>query len=176
MKIRQGFISNSSSSSFVVKYRYTEKNKPTKLLTDEQVKKLKKFGFKYTTNDNPYFVGVNRDYDSRRIKDFKRHDRVNLHYDIICNQDDVIYFLLTNKIPFVALCHYEQELVVWDGQSNYFYETKNALQTIVKEKEIKIFDCGEDYQYFPAELCPPIITYKIDKWLEKEKQFMSSLV
>jgi hypothetical protein len=127
MKIRNGFVSNSSSSSFVVRYRIPEwKNdkvsKPTSLLSKQTLKKLKKFGFKYSDISNPYYVSTPAETKGLKLKNFNKYETVHLTYDVTCNQDDVILFLLENKVPFVALCHYDQELVVWDGKGEHFYE------------------------------------------------------
>jgi hypothetical protein len=181
MKTRNGFVSNSSSSSFIVKYRDME-NTCGKIhhfyLTDTELKLLKKYGFKYTTVNNPYFVGILSTAlkTSTKIKDFRFYDDINLSYDVTCNQDDVIYFLLKNKIPFVALCHYEQELVVWDGKSKFFYEMPNIIEMISRENGELTFDVGEKGQYFPAQLCPKIKKYEIDEWLKKEETWISTLV
>ena len=63
MKIRQGFVSNSSSSSFVVKYKtycwsgdVNKEYEPKLLLSNQQFERLQKFGFKLSRTKNPSFV------------------------------------------------------------------------------------------------------------------------
>ncbi len=178
MKNRHGFVSNSSSSSFVVRYRQTswvgpEEDKQTYFLSKEQLKKLKKYGFEYNRANNPYCIYNNVE---KSLKAFKRWDNVNLSYSVICNQDGVIYFLLKEKIPFVALCHYDQEIVTWDGKNENFYQTDNIIESVCKNHRKKDFDTGEDNQYYPVELCPHVKKYNVEEWLENEKRLVESLV
>jgi len=59
MKIRNGFVSNSSSSSFVVKKKemsFQKDKADTILLTDGQEKALQKFGFRKGYAHSPYQV------------------------------------------------------------------------------------------------------------------------
>lgn len=177
MKNRHGFVSNSSSSSFVVKYRQNswvgpDESKQTYFLSKEQLKKLKKYGFVYNKSINPYFS----DEKEKTLKCFGKWDNVNLSYSVICNQDDVIYFLLKEKIPFVALCHYDQEIVVWDGKNENFYQSDNIIEFVCKNHGIKDFDTGESGQYYPVELCPKIKKFNVKQWLENEKRLVESLV
>lgn len=180
MKIRNGFVSNSSSSSFVVRYKDSNFSAPKEpknfLLSKELLKKLKKFGFKYSNISNPYFVGTSLAQKHLTLKSFEKWEDIYLIYDVTCNQNDVIYFLLSNKIPFVALCHYEEEIVVWDGKSDHFYKMLNPLEKVVRENGTVQHDVGEKSQYIPSQLCPKIQKYKIDKWLADERRSVSDMV
>ena len=101
MKTREGFVSNSSSSSFVVAHKpftFTDKN-PKRLLKDSEIKKLKKHGF---------------DFDGQ-----------NYVYSVSCNQDDVIELLLKEKISFKAECHYGHYHVFYDKDKNVVIEAYN---------------------------------------------------
>lgn len=180
MKIRNGFVSNSSSSSFIVHYRKTEwtggrTSKPKPLFSKETLKKLKKFGFKYSNVSNPYYVSTPVETKGLKLQNFSRYENVHLTYDVTCNQDEVILFLLENKVPFVALCHYDQELIVWDGKGEYFYEMPNPLESVCRDNGQMTFDVGENAQYFPSQLSPKIRKYKIDEWVEKEREFWGKL-
>jgi hypothetical protein len=98
MKIRIGFISNSSSSSFIVYKKRISPKDTVKLLTRKQSNLLDKFGFK--------------------------GDDFSVSYEVICNQDEVIIFLLKNRIPFTAECHYDHETLLYQGKE-LIYEFPN---------------------------------------------------
>lgn len=176
MKIRNGFVSNSSSSSFVVYYREHADSKSTStfLLSKDKLKKLKKAGFKYSNVKNPYYVKTPIEQTGLTLKSFTKWDAIYLTYDVMCNQDDVIYFLIKNKIPFVSLCHYDEEIVVWDGKSDHFYEMPNPLETVCCDNGKVKYDVGENSQHFPVQLCPTIRKTKIDEWLKKEEQYIET--
>ena len=101
MKVRNGFVSNSSSSSFVVSMKEPHVYPMPKenVLSEEDVKKLLEYGF-FEIKD-----------DDNTTHEFR--------YEMLCNQDDVIEFLLKNSIPFEAECHY--------GHYHVFYYPKTDL-------------------------------------------------
>lgn len=45
-------------------------------------------------------------------------------YSVVCNQDDVIEFLLKNDIEFSALCHYGTETVIYRNKRLYKFRNE----------------------------------------------------
>ena len=138
MKIRNGFVSNSSSSSFIIE-RVNFGDSKKLLISKDVEKKIKKFGFEKTFACTPYQIGLDgwkydyltfqqwkdkltfgKDKSDKELRDlFKGTNNLyNWGYDIICNQDNVLEFLFKNKIPFKATIHYEQHYIVYDGKNN----------------------------------------------------------
>ena len=139
MKTRNGFVSNSSSSSFVVEKMNRLDMKAGARITPAQEKALLKFGFRKTYVYSPYLVPFTGEGWKDLEKKFKKIsekkptqkeyaqykkmrmsktavDRMNnrlrrsytLCYSVACNEDEVIRFLIKNKIPFEANTHYDQ--------------------------------------------------------------------
>lgn len=134
MKTRNGFVSNSSSSSFVVKYYKKEEGKKREsFLAPQQVKKLKKYGFKITC------VCRAEHYDGEIIDKewlkYRERSGVYLGFDVVCNQDDVVYFLLKNNIAFTASCHYGDHNLFYDG-GKHFYRIENVGRQVEVESRI----------------------------------------
>jgi len=130
MKVRTGFVSNSSASSFIVQTKSCRiiKQKGDKeedrilLATKEEIRKLKKYGFKETTLSNPF------DYHclSRQIWVPDVYSEIcALVYNVICNQDEIIYYLVKNNIPFQAACQYGNEFVSYERDSDYILFARN---------------------------------------------------
>jgi len=125
MKIRSGFVSNSSSSSFIVRVHEPKHDKKTgkficyaNVLTPTKEKKLKEFGFFKTYAHSPSQVPVRAEDQRQEEKDVikEKYENYNYGYDIICNQDDITYFLLKNRIPFVSEQHYGHRHIFYDGK------------------------------------------------------------
>lgn len=128
MKTRQGFVSNSSSSSFIV--RRLDSNTDAKMTTPEQDLALAGFGFRKTIAHNPHQVPAFHDKKAwkeeakwMRRKYYKTG--FNYGYEITCNQDEVITFLIENRISFVASCHYGHESIIYDSKENVIYIGQN---------------------------------------------------
>jgi len=169
MKIRLGFVSNSSSSSFVVltadPFPNPDKKNPF-LASEEDIKKLEEYGFEKTSLHDPFdYEPMCRKGDIKQVDlDEDEEHFYNMGYYISCNQDDVLYFLLKNNIPFKASCHYGHEYFGYKKDSDHFIKAYN-------------FGCYmsmyEDDQFFlknnePIEMCSK------EEYLEREKQWHDS--
>lgn len=131
MKIRNGFVSNSSSSSFIVHYRNRMKDIGETLLSKEEIKTLKKSGFKACTLTHPSHLD-HTDYNDQSIwcKDEKCLSYAKWSD---CNQDEETYFLIKNKIPFIA--------TVSNGLYTYLYPRNSKCLFIFanRGKEIETY-------------------------------------
>jgi hypothetical protein len=135
MKTRNGFVSNSSSSSFIVRrYDFVQKGTKSvkvKLTTTKQDNTLKKFGFRKTIVNSPEqipdFCDKKAWKDEEKLLKNKSLHRLgwNYCYEIICNQDDVIIFLIKEKIPFVASVHYGHETFLYVPENDDLYIATN---------------------------------------------------
>lgn len=145
MKIRSGFVSNSSSSSFIVEvYGPFLSKRKKRLITPEQEAKLKRYGFRLTEDYYPEVFEIYFDKSKETINALlkeesclgkkktktvekvfkKKYGYYNYGYCVMCNQDDVIEFLLKNRIPFVGSIHYHDYIMLYDG-GEYFYQIPN---------------------------------------------------
>lgn len=103
MKIRTGLVSNSSSSSFVVRLKRSLDENGIQLSADE-IEKLLAFGFKpaeFTFASTVESSGFNE-------VELESVGAYCLCYSVSCNQDEVVEFLVGENIPFEASCHYGQ--------------------------------------------------------------------
>ena len=131
MKIRNGFISNSSSSSFIVR-RYAGRDfEPKKALTTvAQEKKLEKYGFRktiaYCADQIPSFYDTAAwKKEPKRIAKLLPQLTYSYGYEVSCNEDEVLKFLIKNKISFSAACHYGHYTVIYDAKKDKVYEGVN---------------------------------------------------
>jgi hypothetical protein len=136
MKSRAGFVSNSSSSSFIV-HRTDDVfgPDPQPCLSDAQEAVLKKLGFRPTWIGYPNQIevlGFNFQVDEEGA--------FYAHHHII-NHDEIFTPLIKAKIPFRAVCHYGHWSVFWDGKSDtilYVKNVGNALRAVASvEANIK---------------------------------------
>lgn len=138
MKIRNGFVSNSSSSSFLVVKKNMWDNKV--YLTQKEEKLLIDYGFKKVEcycadqvdcdllHETKAIIVKERKREEKQFekkygKSLKKDDKernCNYGYSVDCNQDDVILFLLKNNITFEASCHYGDYTVLYKkGEKNF---------------------------------------------------------
>ena len=124
MKIRTGFVSNSSTSSFVIRRVDSFWNKKPKILiTSEQSNKLRKYGFRKTyahcpAQLTPFYDTLAWNKENKQVQNKRNY---NLGYEVIVNQDEVIEFLIKNKIPFVAECHYGHQSMIYIPENDTLY-------------------------------------------------------
>jgi hypothetical protein len=139
MKIRMGFVSNSSSSSFIVhavrvehrtqpkpnsEGRYPATEIRTELLTTDQLEVLTKLGFRRTVFSDPFLYEFLRngraELDKReglKVKDEEMmSDIFGVYYGmgVVCNPQDVVSPLVGAGIAFRMAHHYGHELVMWE--------------------------------------------------------------
>lgn len=147
MKIRIGFVSNSSSSSFVVRLAdgYAEllcdnkDDKKKNILTDKQEDLVRSYGFLPSPFSYPSQV------EAVQGKQLGGSDSDNLFYYVECNQADVIEWLVSKRIPFKGAIHYGQETVLYDGESSYVTIIPNLgiLAEMYGEKHIQEMEITE---------------------------------
>lgn len=153
MKIREGFVSNSSTASFIVKYYefFSKDKKP--LLTKAVVNKLVKFGFWKSWASYPEQVN----YTEHKEKPIEDDNFISYVFENICNELDTIEWLVKHNIPFEADCHYGQYTLTFEKDATIVKVYKNLgklalmhgiIKNPKKEKcydEIPIENIGDGY-------------------------------
>lgn len=123
MKIREGFVSNSSSSSFVVRFRNAISEEHESLMANEEdIKKLVNYGFVLSGTANPF------DINKKGFVDTNKKYAIALKYEVTCNEDFVTAFLIRNNIPFQASIHYENEFYQFRRGDNKILSAMNFGQ------------------------------------------------
>lgn len=164
MKIRSGFVSNSSSSSFICRL---------KDITEDEIKLLKKYGFQYDGNyfsSQTYHAGPSSEQISEENIQFLSAiidgiDPVNLRnapclsFSVACNQDDVMKFLTDNNIPFEGTVHYGHYNVFFKRGEKFVMQVANAgmiremYGEVLNEHENFVLE-GRNWDYNPFTFIP----------------------
>ena len=96
MKTRTSLVSNSSTSSFIVRYKDELDHKEKSFLTDEEIAYLKQIGFHLTACYNPDEISSNCFDNGWVLPETEEDECVLLSFGcfVICNQDEIILRLL----------------------------------------------------------------------------------
>jgi len=140
MKFRTGFVSNSSTASFIIRIKqdeWFEDRDAAFLVNEEDIPKLEEYGFERTNRTDPF-----RDYnDKTTIKSGNPDHYLSMEYFVTCNEEEVIEFLVKNNIPFKASCHYNHEYISYKKDSDYIFEAMNygLIANMYGEDHYKFF-------------------------------------
>lgn len=110
-----GFVPNSSSSSFIVTVWSGFFERKGRLISKATEESLVKYGFKKTHVYFPEQYDYYADQCNEKIEESFENSYYNYGYAVACNQDEVIRFLVKNKIPFRASEHYDHYVLVYEG-------------------------------------------------------------
>ena len=128
MRIRSGYVSNSSSSSFIVVIKDNFGKESG--ITMEQEEILRSFGFKYVKEYWKSALKYGAELFNGK-ESFSDKDGIAMYYYVSCNEDEVMDFLIENKIPFVESEHYGMRLVHYDGVHDYYDTFYNEGERIL---------------------------------------------
>ena len=118
MKIRNGFVSNSSSSSFIVQVEKEalHSNRDNQMIVNEEsIPILEEYGFIETCRRSPFSEVPHDKWEEKKF----------MYYSITCNEEDVIEFLVKNNIPFKASCHYGHRFVQFEKDADSYLKAYN---------------------------------------------------
>jgi len=131
MKTRNGFVSNSSSSSFIVRdinYFSLKDLKKGSTLNKSTINKLIKRGFKETWVAHPSRLLEIERYEGTWKPILDTDGSIvgrNFGLFVFCNQDEQIEFLVKEQISFIASIHYGHTTYVYHKGDNHVMYFKN---------------------------------------------------
>jgi hypothetical protein len=162
MKVRNGFVSNSSSSSFIVKIDgdfFDKELKRTNMIVNElSIPLLEEYGFRKTTTNSPF---------SWKVIEAKHDDPIDgtyMHYSVSCNEDEVLAFLMKNNIPFRASCHYDQYYIMMKKDAYLYIYASNF------GNEIDMYGAEDDVDFWKnINRNPKVEERSVKLFLEENK-------
>lgn len=169
MMIKFGFVSNSSSASFIVPvmmseiFAHGEENR--RLLDKGKEKFLRDRSFRYATSHDTMYVNWHT-VTKRPSKAFSMLE-CSLAYFASCNEGYMEWWLIRNHIPFK--CSTDESEMFYDGKSDYVIIGSNIGRAF--DMEIYGFkDLDEAYakvimdmQRYPVD---PLRKVPISRWLD----------
>ena len=124
---------------------YKTKPKIVMHLSKKNEKVLDRFGFKKTWAMSPHLVPNMYDKEEwdkhlKLIEDSEnKYPTYSWGYEVTCNQEDVVVFLIKNKISFKAEIHY--------GHSCWFYNAETDELVQAENVGTTMMSYGVDYGY-----------------------------
>lgn len=147
MKVRIGFVSNSSSSTFLVMISRDVLSGKDKrfLLTKKEIGILKANGFKRTHMSNPHNLDYGREPEEYMefVSNGEDYQPTNMYKHVSCNQGDVADILFKHKIPFIASISYGHQTWVYERGKPYFTVLQNLGLNYSVYKELPTFEAKE---------------------------------
>lgn len=178
MKVRTGFVSNSSASSFVVSLFDSWIKDKTRLISEETEKLLLEKGFKYTIysevgiqmrdssdeewgKDEPLWKIADEDGEFEMLA-------TNLGFWVPCNEDWIYRWLIDNKIPFKSVRHYSHFMLAWDGKEDFVVEMTNwglsRSEKVWEDGEFKM----ENIEKMTEDMRPLVKKIPLTHWTEDD--------
>ena len=169
MKIRNGFVSNSSSSSFLIeirerKYKDSGKKKRVRypkgvkingrnsftmprmdpistplLITKKQLRALLKRGYKFCEHT---YAG--RIEEGIKPKEMNPDLATHMYFQVVCNEANEVEFLVKHGIPFEASTHYGHYSVFYRKGNDSVFIARNLGRYIETYKSSLPFKMFED--------------------------------
>ena len=177
MKVRAGFVSNSSVSSFLVPveniYKPTGKGREyEKELSDEEIKLLLDYGFRWTDDTDPFEVYY--DWSLGNQNEASSTSKHSLCLTVSVNQDEVIAFLIKNNIPFAAALQYGEEGALFTRDSKEVVFARNIGTRIASTYQLLV-DKPEYREFYDTMLegyrRSPLYKVSVKTILEEEERY-----
>lgn len=128
MKTRRGYVSNSSSSSFVVEVKKDLLLGNEMVISEEKIKVLEGLGFRYVVGYPKELLKSNDVKNFVSSGDINTYEPFCMYKFVVCNEEDIIKPCLENHIPFYALVNYDVWFYVYDGINDFYEIFPNYLE------------------------------------------------